>query len=310
MNTDQLKYLIEISKSPSISVASEHLHLSTPALSMSIKRLEEELGYKLLTRTHSGTTLSEDGKNLVKIASDFFNQLEQYNASRSEKIAKAIEGTLRLPINYSGGSISAFADYVCTHETKYPGLNISIEEMPKSSIYSYLRNPEEDIDIGFVFRTKVRGDYIDELHSDFQFSPLIGGNLFFVTSPDSIFSDVKTISLKKVCQFPLGTYAASTQDVAPLFYLLQDYFGLSASISCTNNVHLLTERLRRGNFNALALQFPTDAVPTNYAEGCKIIPLWEDIEIKFGVLQYKYKPLSAKSKLFLNELQEYLHSFN
>ena len=37
MNLDQLKYLIEISNSPSINAASEKLHISYQALSHSIK---------------------------------------------------------------------------------------------------------------------------------------------------------------------------------------------------------------------------------------------------------------------------------
>ncbi len=43
MHMDQLKYLIEISNSPSINVASEKLHISYQALSHSVKALEKRI---------------------------------------------------------------------------------------------------------------------------------------------------------------------------------------------------------------------------------------------------------------------------
>ena len=48
MTSEQLAYLVEISRSPSLNVASQKLNLTPQALGSSIKLLEDELHLKLL----------------------------------------------------------------------------------------------------------------------------------------------------------------------------------------------------------------------------------------------------------------------
>lgn len=75
MRIEQLKYLIEISKCKSMSVASENLHLTPQALSISIKNLEEELGVQLLERTNKGASLTQKGWLLTKLTEEFLNKV-------------------------------------------------------------------------------------------------------------------------------------------------------------------------------------------------------------------------------------------
>ena len=43
MTTEQLQYLLEISRNPSLNSASQKLHITPQALSISIKKLENEI---------------------------------------------------------------------------------------------------------------------------------------------------------------------------------------------------------------------------------------------------------------------------
>ena len=58
MRTEQLLYLLEISKNPSLHIASEKLNMTPQALSASIRKLEEEVGFAVLERTTQGVTLT------------------------------------------------------------------------------------------------------------------------------------------------------------------------------------------------------------------------------------------------------------
>ncbi len=49
MRTEQIKYLIEISEHCSLSAAAEKLCITTAALSLSVKSLEEELALAIST---------------------------------------------------------------------------------------------------------------------------------------------------------------------------------------------------------------------------------------------------------------------
>lgn len=62
MNITQIRYVLAIAEQGSMSRAAESLFLSQPALSLQIKKLEDELGFPLFFRTAQGVTLTDEGK--------------------------------------------------------------------------------------------------------------------------------------------------------------------------------------------------------------------------------------------------------
>jgi len=83
-----LWYLIQIDKYQSFSLAAENLHISQPSLSIAIKKLEEQLNLQLVDRQYHKTTLTEDGKKVVDLASkgfNYFNRIEQYAIQKNQK---------------------------------------------------------------------------------------------------------------------------------------------------------------------------------------------------------------------------------
>lgn len=71
MTTEQLQYLLEISRNPSLNSAGQKLHITPQALSISIKKLENELGFPLLERSYKGISLNNDGLWLAGEAEKF-----------------------------------------------------------------------------------------------------------------------------------------------------------------------------------------------------------------------------------------------
>ena len=65
MELEQMRQLDAIARQGTISAAAEELHLSQPALSRSIRRLERELGQELFDRTHNSATLNDAGRLAV-----------------------------------------------------------------------------------------------------------------------------------------------------------------------------------------------------------------------------------------------------
>lgn len=65
-----LQQLIAIDKEGSLSKAASSLYISQPALSRSMKKLEEELGFELFDRANGRMTLNEVGKRAVSYAKD------------------------------------------------------------------------------------------------------------------------------------------------------------------------------------------------------------------------------------------------
>ncbi|XRG79382.1 LysR family transcriptional regulator [Rossellomorea sp. GAMAL-10_SWC] len=50
MNLDHLAYIVDVSKTKSLSMSAKNLHISVSAISQAINNLEEEFGFKIFTR--------------------------------------------------------------------------------------------------------------------------------------------------------------------------------------------------------------------------------------------------------------------
>lgn len=65
---NDLKNFIEISSFTSFNIAAKKLEVTQPALSESIKRLEDDLGFKLFYRTKNGVSLTPEGRKTLEKA--------------------------------------------------------------------------------------------------------------------------------------------------------------------------------------------------------------------------------------------------
>ena len=65
MELRELRYLIAIEKAGNLSRAAEALHVSQPALSYAVRRLENELGVQIFDRHSGGVTPTVAGRDVI-----------------------------------------------------------------------------------------------------------------------------------------------------------------------------------------------------------------------------------------------------
>lgn len=108
MTLKQLEYILEICKTGSINKASQNLYVSQSTLSFAVKQLEQELGYFIFRRKHSGIELTEEGKLLLLSA-----KLIVEEAQRCYNIPAFLGKQNNLSISGSWSSLvmSAFMDF-------------------------------------------------------------------------------------------------------------------------------------------------------------------------------------------------------
>src|ERR1700710_2806124 len=66
MRVEQLEYIAAVVQHGSLRRASEQIHISQPALSDAVTKLERELGVSLLDRRRSGARISRRGRELLQ----------------------------------------------------------------------------------------------------------------------------------------------------------------------------------------------------------------------------------------------------
>jgi DNA-binding transcriptional LysR family regulator len=95
LSIDQLRSFIAIAETGNYSKAAERVFRSQPALSMQIKRLEEQIGAQLLDRNHKETTVTEAGEVLLSYARRILDLNEE---AMSRLSVVETEGSVRIGV--------------------------------------------------------------------------------------------------------------------------------------------------------------------------------------------------------------------
>jgi LysR family nitrogen assimilation transcriptional regulator len=77
LNLKALQYFHAAARYGSIAQAAAHLHVAQPAVSRLIRKLEQDLGVRLLTRTAQGVSLTGEGDHLLARTAPILKLLEQ-----------------------------------------------------------------------------------------------------------------------------------------------------------------------------------------------------------------------------------------
>lgn len=75
MDLTDLYILVAVAREKSISKASQVVHLSQPAMTIRIKKLEQELGFVILERTRRGVQLTKQGASIIHNAAKAIQQI-------------------------------------------------------------------------------------------------------------------------------------------------------------------------------------------------------------------------------------------
>ncbi|MGV1050303.1 MAG: LysR family transcriptional regulator [Solirubrobacterales bacterium] len=77
MRIEQLEYISMVARLGSFRLAAEELHVSQPALSETVRKLELELGVSILDRGRSGVSVSKEGRELLPRVLDVIESVDR-----------------------------------------------------------------------------------------------------------------------------------------------------------------------------------------------------------------------------------------
>ena len=126
-----------------ITKASEELNISQPAISKSIKNLEEQLGGQLFVRTKRGVILTEEGKefyNYIKQAIEYINNAE----NKFTDLINLETGCIKIGISTTLTK-EFLLPYLEEFHSLYPKIDIQIITSLPSDLMSKLKNGLIDI---------------------------------------------------------------------------------------------------------------------------------------------------------------------
>lgn len=160
MKIQTLRALLSIEQHGSLRAAAQHLHLTQPALTLAIQRLEQELGAQLLSRTKKGVTLTPFGQALMPRA-----RLIVSESVRAQEEIAQLRGDWEGQVRFAASP--AFALSVLPHALrpfmlKYPKLRIHYVDGVFPGVAAPLRAGTLDFAITPVKPRDLESDLVSE----------------------------------------------------------------------------------------------------------------------------------------------------
>ena len=198
----QLKYIVKIVECGSMNEASHELYVSQPALSSSVKELENELGIEIFTRSSQGIALTVDGAEFLTYARQVLDQAslleERY------KNAKPRKQLCSVSTQHYMFAVEAFVEMI--DSTKSDEYEFTIRETRTKDIINQVANMLSEIGIIYLsdFNKDVIGKLLREKHLEFH--PLFRAPLHVFISRDNPLAGKKKVTMDDLKPFPFIQY--------------------------------------------------------------------------------------------------------
>lgn len=303
MHLEQLEYLIQISKHKSFAAVSPIVHLTPQALSLSIKRLEEELQTSLLTRSNKGIYLTVEGKELVELSSRFFRDLTRFQ--NKINIFPITEDITFLISQEEHGSI--LVPILCDLYRQYPHINFISKKNSKDIIFDQILNKKASL--GFLYRHFVDNTVINFPSNELNFIPLFRRKIICQMHKSFSLSSSKAISIKALQDIPIIIYHPRDSNNYSMEDILQ-LFMQPNNIIYEENCSLIKQMVATGIGCSFTISSPlenlSNTLSVNDSASITTLSLKENIECEFGIAYKKEYTFSESEIHFIQFIKRYL----
>lgn len=298
MHLEQLRYIVEVAKTHSISNAAQNLHVSQSTISKAITSLEQELAIQLFTRSRLGAIPTAESKNIIKKAYEIIVRLEEIQEEAHE-YTSLMNGELNIsasPSLFMPILLKALASF----KNDYPNCRIVMTEKKSLNIIEDVIQGK--IDIGLAMLDEVNSKENKEL----IFESLLEGKIMVCVSKHSPLAFSDHIYPEELINETAVMHDGEIWRESISAYM--DKYGPMNILFTSNNSEVIKKAVSEG----LAISFLMDIAlkDDHYVKSGEIvaIPLinLESSHRSFGWLRSKKKHFSFAAKEFLKYIK--LHS--
>lgn len=307
MTIEQLRHFIAVAECKSFSSAAAKTHITQPSLSLSISRLESEIGFSLFERSKYGAFLTDNGRPILNKAIEILGLVgeltslaEQQNNDKQTNITICTISTLSLVLP---GVVEKL-------KNEFPNAHVQIIEsgnrIPRDMLIS------ESADIGLISKRYP----IDE---SMIFKPIINDRMIACVPKDSYLAQQKIVRYADLAAWPLAMpipefSRAESNDTSGLDmtgHILTEFEkrGIEPIVSISTRQSRLTRVLGAQTgciyFQPTILNLSDPAILSGeYVSR----PLETKIACCYGILYLKSHKKSASFKYILGIIEEEMRS--
>ncbi len=303
MTIQQIKYVLVIARCGSMNKAAELLFISQPALSNTIKELENEINITIFNRSKKGVSLTNEGADFLSYARQVYQQfelLEEQFLTERTRVYKFGVSTQ----HYSFATKS-FIETVKKFDTQE--YQFAIRETKTFNVIRDVGDERSEIGVLFLsqLNAKVLQHYFDEY--DLSFTELVDTSAYVYLHRSHPLAQKEKISFEELQDYPCLSFEQGRESSV---YLSEEILSEKAylrSVMASDRATMLN--LMKG-LNGYTLCSGIISEESNGDE-YTVIPFCEDGEhmntvMKIGYIMKKNHVLSEVGEVYIKELKNYL----
>lgn len=248
MRLEQLYYLVEIYQAKTISLAAERAHISQPALSASISKLEDELGVLLLKRTNQGVYPTEIGQTIIEKAKEIIDNIEEIKTIAKNNTVE-LNGNISMAVD-PGANITFMPDTLTNFKYNHPKVNILLKVGESNNILRDIQSGRADF--GIILKT-------DELMKakDINQRELFTDELVLIAGKNSPIANKKSVTLEEAIAQPIVLYNTEYVTNCGVSGVLRKYGDINVLFR-VDNLEMLEKILLQSDCVAFIPKFMAD----------------------------------------------------
>lgn len=298
MNITQLKYVLEIARSASMREAASRLYVSQPALSASIRELEEELGILIFERTNKGISLTKAGREFLVYAK---KAVSQYKILEDRYLSKDTDKEhFSVSTQHYNFAIKAFTEVIKQLQPeKYV---FSIHETKTKEVLEDVRSLKSEI--GIVSYSGSTEAVISKLFREYQleFTPLMKRETYIYVWENHKLADREEVSIEEMREYPCVSF---DQEEEGTFYLTEEAmadYSFEKMIKSDDRATSMELIHELGGYSIGSGMLSQEGA---ILRGLKSVKLKEEDPLVIGYIIRKGSVLSVYGQLYIKELLKY-----
>ena len=295
MNIQQLRYVVAIANSGTFREAAEKMYVSQPSLSISVRDLEKELGFKIFRRTSSGTFLTRRGMEFYEKAQELVKGFDvfqnQYANPEEEKDEFSIASQ---HYDFLPPTITAYSE-------RYPDYkNFRIFESTTVQILDEVAQGHSEIGIIYLNNQNQKGimQRIEKL--GLEVIELIPFHTHIYLREGHPLAEKEELVMEDLADLPTVRF---TQEKDEYLYYSENFVDTSASSQMFN----VTDRATLNGILERTDAYATGSgfLDSDSVNGITVIRLKDNLDNRMVYVKREEVELSQAGTLFVEVMQEY-----
>ena len=218
MTLQQLVYAVKIADTKSMNKAAAELYVSQPALSSTIRDLEEELNIELFIRTNRGIVITAEGDEFLSYA----RQMVELNQMIEDRYINNEKKKNKFSVSMQHYSFAVEAFIELAKEIRLDDFELAVHETRTNEVIEFVRDYRSEL--GILYLNEFNRKALQKIFSEngLEFTELFDCDVFVYLSNEHPLAVKEKIAFEELKDYPCLSFEQGERNS---FYYAEEVFS-------------------------------------------------------------------------------------